>query len=95
MNHFRVMKNIIDAFETGLYPKFKNFCEPQLGKRNLYTVKFFEKKIPMRKNYILRKNLLAYSDGKRSIFEISNILQVPLKHLLEQYKILIKSNVIN
>ena len=28
----QVMKNIIDAFETGLYPKFKNFCEPQLGK---------------------------------------------------------------
>ena len=30
---FEVMKNIIDAFETGLYPKFKNYCEPQLGKQ--------------------------------------------------------------
>jgi len=91
---FQVMKNIIDAFETGLYPKFKNFCEPQLGKRNLYTVKFSKKNTYAEELYI-RKNLLAYSDGKRSIFEISNILQVPLKHLLEQYKILIKSNVIN
>ena len=72
----------------------KNFCEPQLGKRNLYTVKFSKKNTYAEELYI-RKNLLAYSDGKRSIFEISNILQVPLKHLLEQYKILIKSNVIN
>ena len=91
---FKVMKNIIDTFETGLYPKFKNFCEPQLGKRNLYTVKFSKKKTYAEELYI-RKNLLAYSDGKRSIFEISNILQVPLRHLLEQYKILKKSNVIN
>ena len=91
---FQVMKNIIDAFETGLYPKFKNFCEPQLGKRNLYTVKFSKKNTYAEELYI-RKNLLAYSDGKRSIFEISNILQVPLRDLLEQYKILIKSNVIN
>tara|TARA_X000000950_G_scaffold97787_1_gene123596 strand:- start:1041 stop:2294 length:1254 start_codon:yes stop_codon:yes gene_type:complete len=91
---FQVMKNIIDTFETGLYPKFKNFCEPQLGKRNLYTVKFSKKNTYAEELYI-RKNLLAYSDGKRSIFEISNILQVPLRHLLEQYKILKKSNVIN
>lgn len=91
---FKVMKNIIDTFETGLYPKFKNFCEPQLGKRNLYTVKFSKKNTYAEELYI-RKNLLAYSDGKRSIFEISNILQVPLRHLLEQYKILKKSNVIN
>ena len=91
---FEVMKNIIDAFETGLYPKFKNYCEPQLGRRNLYTVKFSKKDIYKEELYI-RKNLLAYSDGKRSIFEISNILQVPLRNLLAQYKILKESSVIN
>ena len=88
------MKNIIDAFETGLYPKFKNYCEPQLGKRNLYTVKFSKKDTYAKELYI-RKNLLAYSDGNRSIFEISNILQVPLRNLLDQYVILKKSNVIS
>ena len=91
---FEVMKNIIDAFETGLYPKFKNYCEPQLGKRNLYTVKFSKKDTYAKELYI-RKNLLAYSDGNRSIFEISNILQVPLRNLLDQYVILKKSNVIS
>ena len=41
---FQVMKNIIDAFETGLYPKFKNFCEPQLGKKKSLYCEVFEKK---------------------------------------------------
>ena len=30
------LKHIVDAFETCLYPRAKNPCEPQLGKRNLY-----------------------------------------------------------
>tara|TARA_A100001011_G_C14243797_1_gene814532 strand:+ start:558 stop:1070 length:513 start_codon:yes stop_codon:yes gene_type:complete len=90
---FEIMKNIIDGFEIGLYPKFKYLCEPQLGRRNLYTVKF-SKKNTYKKELYIRKNLLAYSNGKRSIFEISNILNVSLNDLLEQYKILKKANVI-
>ena len=31
-----VLKNIVDAFELGLFPKTKFLGEPQLGKRNLY-----------------------------------------------------------
>ena len=62
------MKNIIDAFETGLYPKFKNLCEPQLGKRNLYTVKF-SKKILMRKNYILEKIYLPIQMEKEAFLK--------------------------
>ncbi len=91
---FKIMKSIIDAFEIGLYPKFKYLCEPQLGRRNLYTVKF-SKKNTYKKELYIRKNLLAYSNGKRSIFEISNILNVSLNNLLEQYLILKKSGVIN
>lgn len=90
---FEIMKNIIDAFENGLYPKYKYFCEPQLGKRNLYTVKF-SKKNTYKKELYLRKNLLAYADGNRNIFEISNILKAPLQELLQEYRILKKSNII-
>ena len=35
-NYFKIMKNIIDAFEIGIFPKIKVLAEPQLGKRNLY-----------------------------------------------------------
>ena len=94
MQSFKIMKSIIDAFEIGLYPKFKYLCEPQLGRRNLYTVKY-SKKNTYKKELFIRKNLLAYSNGKRSIFEISNILNISLSNLLEQYIILKKSGVIN
>ena len=33
---FKVMKNIIEAFEIGLFPNIEVLGEPQLGKRNLY-----------------------------------------------------------
>ena len=31
-------------------------------------------------------NLIAYSDGKRNIFEISNLLQKSLSEVNEEYK---------
>jgi len=36
----------------------------------------------------IRKNLLAFSDGKRSIFKISNLLSLPLKKVCSEYKLL-------
>ena len=89
---FEVMKNIIDAFETGLYPKFKNYCEPQLGKRNLYTVKFSKKDTYAKELYIRKKFTCLFWMAIEVFFEISNILQVPLRNLLDQYVILKKSN---
>ena len=84
---FNVMKNIIDAFETGIYPRNVYLCEPNMGKRNLYTSSISQKGVYAKELYT-RKHLLAYANGKRSIFEISNILKIPLKTLLDQYKIL-------
>ena len=78
------MKNIIDAFENGLYPKYK-FLRATIRKRNLYTVKFSKKHIQKR---TLFKEKFAYADGNRNIFEISNILKAPLQELLQEYRIL-------
>ena len=33
---FNILRNIIDAFEIGIYPKVNTIGEPQLGKRGLY-----------------------------------------------------------
>ena len=93
----KVMKNIIDTFESGykelgIYPKYKYFCEPNLGKRNLYPTitpsSKYEKKI------FIRKDLLQFSDGTRSIFDIALIIKQPLKQVLEEYKKLKKNGVI-
>ncbi len=74
-----VFKSIIDAFEIDLYPKSKIYCEPKLDKLNLYPTisNKNNKKIYARK--IL--NLISYSNGKRSIFEISKILKININEI--------------
>ena len=62
-----VFKNIIDALESkNFYPKNKFLCEPNLGKRGLMSTlgKKFQGKNKVTKNF------LAYSDGKKNLFEI-------------------------
>ena len=83
---FEVMKNIIDTFENDPFPKTQIYCEPNLGKRNLYPTT--SQKGVYTKEIKLRSDLIAYADGKRSIFEISNLLNLNLKEVCEQYKIL-------
>ena len=84
---FIVMKSIIDAFELGLYPQTKVFCEPNLGKRNLYPL------ISKKENYKdeeikIRTNLIAYANGKNNIFNISNLINVPLSKICKEYSLL-------
>ena len=79
-----VFKNIIDAFELGLTPKTKIFCEPNLGKRGLYPT--LSKKDLQNTTVQNRTNLIAYSDGTNNIFKISKILNLDLQILLEEYK---------
>ena len=85
---FEVIKSIIDAFELGAFPKNQIYCEPNLGKRNLYPTT--SQKGSYTKEIQLRSNIIAYADGKRSIFEISNLLNVNLKEVYNEYKILKK-----
>ena len=84
---FIVMKSIIDAFELGLYPQTQVFCQPNLGKRNLYPL------ISKKENYKdeeikIRKNLIAYANGKNNIFNISNLINVSLSKICKEYSLL-------
>ena len=90
---FEVIKNIIDSFEFGALPKATIKCEPNLGKRNLYfktsaLENYFDKRIA------LRKNLLAFSNGKNTIFDIALKINEPLKNVLNEYKLLVKNKVL-
>ncbi len=86
MGSLEVMKKIIDAFELGLYPTTKLPCEPNLGKRGLYPT-ISQKGVQYEESKI-RKDLLAYSDGKTNIFKIATIINKPLDKLCDEYKIL-------
>ena len=89
---FDVFKTIIDSFELGLKPKTSNPCEPFLSKYNL--ISHISKKDTHSQAIVLRKNLIAYSDGKRSIFEIAKILDTPLEKVIKELALLIENKII-
>jgi len=76
---FKVFKNIIDALESkNFYPKNNYLCEPNLGKRGLMSTLGMKFK---GKNKVT-KNFLAYSDGKKNLFEICDIININLEDAL-------------
>ena len=88
---FQVFKNIIDVYETSLFPKTKILCEPFFSKRGMYPK--ISGKI-LDQYFIDRKNIFKYSDGKFNTFEIALKLNLNLKYVLEHLKILIKYRII-
>ena len=79
-NSFKVFKDIIDALESKkFYPKNKFLCEPNLGKRGLMSTlgKKFQGKNKVTKNF------LAYSDGKKNLFEICDLININLDDALQ------------
>ena len=89
---FKIFKNIIDALEFSLFPKAKNKCEPFLTKRNMYPTISTKGNIQNDLKDLL--DVLAYSNGKRSIFEISIILNLDLISCLDVLRKLKKNNLI-
>ena len=81
---FEIFKNIIDTLEFIPFPKAKTKCEPFLTKRNLYPTLSKKKNIDDGLKNLL--DVMAYSNGKRSVFQISNILNLKLKICLEILK---------
>ena len=90
---YKVMKTIIKSLELGVYPKINVFCEPQLGKRNLYpnTSKLYKEEHPAK----LRMNIIAQCDGTNTIFSIANNLNKNLIKIYDEISILYKNNLIN
>ncbi len=82
---FQVLKFIVDAFEIGIYPLTLINCEPQLGKRGLMS-SLSKKNIHT--NSQDRRNIIAYCDGKNTIFDICKITKINLKIVLLEIKIL-------
>ena len=88
------IRRAIEAIEKNKYYKTTILCEPQMGKRGLYPT--LSKKGTFRE-ITLMMNLISLCDGNNSLFEIAEILKVPIWDLynvidkLENHK-LIKEN---
>jgi len=97
-NSLSILISIVDAFESELTPITKIKGEPQLSKYNLYPTtsqKGTKKKGSFSKQeFINRCNVIAYSDGKKNIFEISKITNIPLKDLIKEIKILKENKIL-
>ncbi|MCQ2522952.1 MAG: DUF4910 domain-containing protein [Lachnospiraceae bacterium] len=76
---YEVMTQCIKAIEANYKYKMNVLCEPQLGKRGLYP------SISRKGTYDAVKSLtdfIAYSDGSNDLFDISKIIEVPVKELI-------------
>lgn len=76
---FNAIWNAIEAIERNVYPRVKIFCEPQLGKRDLYPTLStpFEHGAEVR----LMMDLITWSDGSHSLIKIAELCDSPVWEL--------------
>ena len=77
---FNLIKDIITIIENNFYPLSVSSCEPNLGKRNLYPTT--SKKDAYSKEFEHMMEILTWSDGKNSLIDISEKLNVQLWDLI-------------
>lgn len=82
---YTVLHKCIECIENNETLKVAVLCEPQMGKRGLRpTLSTKNKNIGKEIRNMM--NLLAYSDGKHSLIEIAETINVPLWGILETVK---------
>jgi aminopeptidase-like protein len=94
---FEIFKNIIQAFEMGIIPKNNKTCEPFLSKYKLYpTVSFYnpEHNKEFKKNLKTLRDIMAFSNEKKNIFEITFKINKTLLEVIRSYKLLIEKKLI-
>ena len=76
---FRVMTQVIDILENNAKYRVTVLCEPQLGKRGLYP------DVSKKGSYdaiFTQRDLIAYSDGRNDLLDISERIHVPVSELI-------------
>ena len=72
---YNVLMRAVEAIENNYFPVVKDLGEPQLGKRGLYpTLSSKNSGADIR----LMMNLISWSDGSKSLLEISELSGVPI-----------------
>lgn len=86
---FEVMSKCIVALENNSKYKTSTLCEPQLGRRGLYST---VSRKGQDDSFFL--NFLAYANGKNDLIEISNIIKKPIDAVLPTLQKLIDAGLI-
>jgi aminopeptidase-like protein len=92
LGSFKLIKTAIEILDNKIFPKNVFLCEPFMQKRNMYQNLFQVKKNKEIKNNM---NFLQYSDGKNSLEDISNLINLSYKETKIIYKKLKKKKLIN
>ena len=87
------IRKAIEAIENNKIYKSTILCEPHMSKRGLYPT--ISKKKSTNGQIKLMMNLISLCDGKSSLLEIAEILNVPIWDLYEIIKKLVSQKLIN
>ncbi len=88
---FDVFMNIIRLLEANRIYKTKVLCEPQLGKRKLYSDLSFR---GSKASYKIIVDFLTYANGYNDVISISNILDISWEQLTNVINILLEKDLI-
>ena len=88
---FTALRKAIEVIELNCKPQVMVLCEPQLGKRGLYPTLSTKTSSQSVKAMM---DLIAYSDGARSLLDIAEIMRVPMWELVPIYRKLNEHNLL-
>ena len=97
LQSYEMYIKLIEAIQNNYYPKSKFLCEPKLSKYNLYDP---SRKIPSSKQNFKSTitdpiiNILTYADGKNSLLDISDKINLPIWELYDICQLLHKKKLI-
>jgi len=88
---FKVAKTAIEILLKKIIPLNKILCEPQMGKRGLYS-NLSTKNLNLFSRNLM--NFLQYSDGKNDLNKISKMIKLKYREVLKIYRLLLKEKLI-
>ena len=88
---FDIMKSVITALEWNYIYRSTTVCEPQLGRRGL-TSTISQKGIYG--DSLIIRHIFAFSDGKRDLIDIADIIGVPVINLIETVERMCSSGIL-
>ena len=89
---FDALKYSLEAIEKNIIPKSTVLCEPQLGKRGLYPTL---SNTTSNKNVDIMMDLISWSDGKHTLLEVADKINVPVWDLYDPLENLMQHGIID
>lgn len=89
---YEVMCEVINILEHNGKYQVRVLCEPQLGKRNMYPS--ISKK-GIYDEVLVMRDLIAYSDGRNDLIDISDRIKVPVRELIPILERLLENEIVS